>query len=280
MEQDVDIAHSQPTAPPRRRAPPSVSEGAQLHRLVLRKNSLAQHWARDWRALSLTQVHHVAACRPPSVCLFSFFRRVHPSATIREDRRRLLASATSEILRPSGASGASSSSSVPSVHFHRRQHGHRLGYSLLDALRSHASVPAHKSARDKRILQIQLREEKGILPLIQPNSINLSPASCHPPRSRIHLLGCPHAGGESRVIAVDMAGHWERLFWTPLLAECSRRTCEPDGFHFSLRSCTMECKILVLLPSQAVTPLSPGRGGASAGAAGVRDVCGPESDMP
>ena len=37
MEQDVDIAHSQPTAPPRRRAPPSVSEGAQLHRLVLRR---------------------------------------------------------------------------------------------------------------------------------------------------------------------------------------------------------------------------------------------------
>ena len=36
MEQDVDIAHSQPTAPPRRRAPPSVSEGAQLHRLVMR----------------------------------------------------------------------------------------------------------------------------------------------------------------------------------------------------------------------------------------------------
>ena len=36
MEQDVDIAHSQPTAPPRRRAPPSVSEGVQLHRLVLR----------------------------------------------------------------------------------------------------------------------------------------------------------------------------------------------------------------------------------------------------
>ena len=22
------------------------------------KNSLAQHWARDWRALALTQVHH------------------------------------------------------------------------------------------------------------------------------------------------------------------------------------------------------------------------------
>ena len=37
MEQDVDIAHSQPTAPPRRRAPPSVSEGAQLHRLVMRR---------------------------------------------------------------------------------------------------------------------------------------------------------------------------------------------------------------------------------------------------
>ena len=36
----------------------------------------------------------------------------------------------------------------------------------------------------------------------------------------------------------------------------------------------MECKILVLLPSQAVTPLSSGRGGASAGAAGVRRVCG------
>ena len=32
--------------------------------------------------------------------------------------------------------------------------------------------------------------------------------------------------------------------------------------------------ILVLLPSQTVTPLSPGRGGARAGAAGVRRVCG------
>jgi len=41
----------------------------------------------------------------------------------------------------------------------------------------------------------------------------------------------------------------------------------------------MECNILVLSPSQTVTPLSPGRGGARAGAAGVRDVCGPESDV-
>jgi len=32
--------------------------------------------------------------------------------------------------------------------------------------------------------------------------------------------------------------------------------------------------ILVLLPSQTATPLSPGRGGARAGAAGVRRVCG------
>ena len=32
--------------------------------------------------------------------------------------------------------------------------------------------------------------------------------------------------------------------------------------------------ILGLLPSQTVTPLSPGRGGARAGAAGVRRVCG------
>ena len=32
----------------------------------------------------------------------------------------------------------------------------------------------------------------------------------------------------------------------------------------------LECKILVLLPSQAVTPLSPGRGGARGG----RRVCG------
>ena len=44
--------------------------------------------------------------------------------------------------------------------------------------------------------------------------------------------------------------------------------------------------ILVLLPSQTVTPLSPGRGGARAGAAGVRRVCGMSvgpkaiSDMP
>ena len=25
---------------------------------ILQRNSLAQHWARDWRALPLTQVHH------------------------------------------------------------------------------------------------------------------------------------------------------------------------------------------------------------------------------
>ena len=25
---------------------------------ILQQNSLAQHWARDWRALALTQVHH------------------------------------------------------------------------------------------------------------------------------------------------------------------------------------------------------------------------------
>ena len=55
--------------------------------------------------------------------------------------------------------------------------------------------------------------------------------------------------------------------------------CEPSGLHLL---CVVEpgLNILVLLPSQTVTPLSPGRGGARAGAAGVRDVCGPESDMP
>ena len=49
-------------------------------------------------------------------------------------------------------------------------------------------------------------------------------------------------------------------------------------------TCVVEpgLNILVLLPSQTVTPLSPGRGGAGRArvAAGVRDVCGPESDMP
>ena len=35
----------------------------------------------------------------------------------------------------------------------------------------------------------------------------------------------------------------------------------------------MECEVSRLLPSQTVTPFSPGRGGASAGAAGVRRVC-------
>ena len=44
----------------------------------------------------------------------------------------------------------------------------------------------------------------------------------------------------------------------------------------------MECEVSRLSPSQTVTPLSPGRGGAGRArvAAGVRDVCGPESDMP
>ena len=45
--------------------------------------------------------------------------------------------------------------------------------------------------------------------------------------------------------------------------------------------CVVEPGLNILgLSSQTVTPLSPGRGGARAGAAGVRDVCGPESDMP
>ena len=53
----------------------------------------------------------------------------------------------------------------------------------------------------------------------------------------------------------------------------------------SFTLCVVEpgLNILVLLPSQTATPFSPGRGGARAGAAGVRrvcvrDVCGPESD--
>lgn len=29
-----------------------------LSERILQQNSLAQHWARDWRALALTQVHH------------------------------------------------------------------------------------------------------------------------------------------------------------------------------------------------------------------------------
>ena len=36
----------------------------------------------------------------------------------------------------------------------------------------------------------------------------------------------------------------------------------------------MECEVSRLSPSPTVTPLSPGRGGARAGAAGVRRVCG------
>ena len=52
------------------------------------------------------------------------------------------------------------------------------------------------------------------------------------------------------------------------------RTCGLD--HPSPLLCVVEpgLNILVLLPSQTVTPLSPGRGGARAGAAGVRRVCG------
>ena len=33
---------------------PDVIDGKR----ILQQNSLAQHWARDWRALALTQVHH------------------------------------------------------------------------------------------------------------------------------------------------------------------------------------------------------------------------------
>jgi len=36
-------------------------EGAvcrETRKRILQQNSLAQHWARDWRALALTQVHH------------------------------------------------------------------------------------------------------------------------------------------------------------------------------------------------------------------------------
>ena len=29
-----------------------------LKKRILQQNSLARHWARDWRALALTQVHH------------------------------------------------------------------------------------------------------------------------------------------------------------------------------------------------------------------------------
>ena len=31
---------------------------------ILQQNSLAQHWARDWRALALTQVHHCKKSTP------------------------------------------------------------------------------------------------------------------------------------------------------------------------------------------------------------------------
>ena len=33
-------------------------ERKKVRRRILQQNSLAQHWARDWRALALTQVHH------------------------------------------------------------------------------------------------------------------------------------------------------------------------------------------------------------------------------
>ena len=41
----------------RRPAPRSLVRYKAAKRILL-ANSLAQHWARDWRALALTQVHH------------------------------------------------------------------------------------------------------------------------------------------------------------------------------------------------------------------------------
>ena len=58
------------------------------------------------------------------------------------------------------------------------------------------------------------------------------------------------------------------------------RLCKaPDRFKPASRRAPV-CQSAELLPARTVTPLSPGRGGRARGAAGVRVVCGPESDMP
>ena len=50
---------------------PSVSHRSQpfLLRRILQPSSLARHWARDWRALALTQVHHSRKINHHRVCI-------------------------------------------------------------------------------------------------------------------------------------------------------------------------------------------------------------------
>jgi len=65
---------------------------------ILEQNSLAQHWARDWRALALTQVHygsrrpsdstartarHLAPCTRPPSPQASSFNHAHPTLSVR-----------------------------------------------------------------------------------------------------------------------------------------------------------------------------------------------------
>ena len=70
------------------------------------------------------------------------------------------------------------------------------------------------------------------------------------------------------------------LIWLGNARATTKKTCEPGRLSFLSAFSHMECEVVSRLsPSQTVTPLSPDRGGARAGAAGVRDICGPESDV-
>ena len=70
---------------------------------ILQQNSVAQHWARDWRALALTQVHHgsrlsdscedgeaLSSVHPPTPATGKLIHNLLCDCRVKNDRDTLL----------------------------------------------------------------------------------------------------------------------------------------------------------------------------------------------